>query len=306
MAGCVPGVEIEPWLLRSQGDGARAGRMAAVPLNSVPGALAISVESLFEGEDCPREGPERTVLGRIAAIMDAFNGGQQVLSLEELSERTQLPRSTLHRLAKQLCGVGWVKRDPGGYRLGMRLFELGCLAVEGNRLQEAAFPHLQALAVKTGMSAQLGILDQAEVVYLDRIVAGPLQPPTRRGGRKPAYCTGLGKATIAFDDKAVRAVISSAMPRRTAYTITEPLALLSELNRIRETGIALDRGEAYENLVCVAAPIRESGHAIGAVSVTGLAGNMRWDVAAQAVRSTAAAIWNANCSIGLRATRTRK
>jgi DNA-binding IclR family transcriptional regulator len=280
--------------------------VAAVPLNAVSGALAISVESIFEAEDCPREGPERTVLGRAAAIMDAFEGGQQVLSLAELSDRTQLPKSTLHRLAEQLCGVGWVKRDPRGYRLGIRLFELGCLAVEGDRLREAAFPHLQALAVKTGMSAQLGILDRAEVVYLERIVMGPLQLPTRRGGRNPAYCTGLGKAMIAFDDAAIHSVISSAMPRKTVHTITEPLALLSELSHIRETGIAIDRGEAYENLVCVAAPIRESGHAIGAVSVTGPAGNMRWDIATQAVRSAAAAIWNANCSIGFRVTRTRK
>jgi DNA-binding IclR family transcriptional regulator len=303
-------------------------------LNSVSGALAVS-ERVFEpragrftsaarglardssrltaaplvrddGEDCPREVPERTVLGRAAAIMDAFEGGQQVLSLAELSERTQLPKSTLHRLAEQLCGVGWVKRDPGGYRLGIKLFELGCLAVEGDRLREAAFPHLQALAAKTGMSAQLGILDQVEVVYLERIVMGPLQLPTRRGGRNPAYCTGLGKAMIAFDDAAIHSVISSAMPRKTAHTITEPLVLLSELNRVRQTGIAFDRGEAYENLACVAAPIRESGPAIGAVSVTGSAGRMRWDIAAQAVRSAAAAIWNANCSMGLRVTRTRK
>ena len=302
--------------------------MAAVPLNSVSDALAISEPAdrftsaarglAFdsaplaampqvpdEGEDCPREGPERTVLGRAAAIMDAFEGDQQVLSLAELSERTQLPKSTLHRLAEQLCGVGWVKRDPGGYRLGIRLFELGCLAVEGDRLREAAVPHLQALAVKTGMSAQLGILDRAEVVYLERIVMGPLQLPTRRGGRNPAYCTGLGKAMMAFDDAAIHFVITSAMPRKTAHTITEPLALLAELSHIRETGIAVDRGEAYENLVCVAAPIRASGPAIGAVSVTGPAGNMRWDVATQAVRSAAAAIWNANSSIRLRATRTR-
>ena len=95
-------------------------RVAAVPLNSVSGALAISeppgrftsaARGLAydssrltavppvpdEGEDCPREGPERTVLGRAAAIMDAFEGDQHVLSLAELSERTQLPKSTLDR-----------------------------------------------------------------------------------------------------------------------------------------------------------------------------------------------------------------
>lgn len=245
-----------------------------------------------------RRGSERTVLGRVAAIMEAFNSGQQVLSLGDLSEHTGLPKSTLHRLADQLCQVGWVQREPGGYRVGMRLFELGSLAVEGNRLHEAAFPHLQALAAKTGLSAQLGILDQAEVVYLERIVMGPIRLPTRRGGRKPAYCTALGKAMAAFDDDVIRAVVSARLPRKTANTITEPGALRTELNQVREAGVAFDRGEAYQELVCVAAPIRDSGRAIGAVSVTGAAGRMRWNMATEAVRSTAAAIWNASFRVG--------
>jgi hypothetical protein len=87
------------------------------------------------------------------------------------------------------------------------------------------------------------------------------------------------------------------MPRKTAKTITEPVALWTELKRVREAGVAYDRGEAYEELVCVAAPIRSSGQAIAAVSVTGPAGRMRWSVVTEAVRGTAAAIWNANLSV---------
>ncbi|KPI05293.1 transcriptional regulator, IclR family [Actinobacteria bacterium OK074] len=247
-----------------------------------------------DGETADRNGPGRTVLGRVASIMEAFNSGQQVLSLGDLSECTGLPKSTLHRLADQLCQVGWVERDSGGYRVGMRLFELGSLAVEGNRLQEAALPHLQALVTRTGLSAQLAVLDRAEVVYLERVVAGPLRLPTRRGGRQPAYCTALGKALAAFDDEAVHAVTSAGMPQKTANTITRPLALETELRRVREVGVAFDRGEAYEELVCVAAPIRDSGRAIAAVSVTGPVGLMRWGMASEAVRNAADAIRNAS------------
>ena len=251
-----------------------------------------------------RPPPEHTVLGRSASIMQAFNGAQQVLSLADLNKRTRLPKSTLHRLVDQLCQVGWLERDHGGYRVGLRMFELGTLAVEGNRLHEAAFPHLQALASRTGMAAQLAILDHAEVVYLERIVVGPIRLPTRRGGRKPAYCTALGKAMAAYDADAINAVISAPMPRKTTKTITEPVALWTELKRVREAGVAFDRGEAYAELECVAAPIRGTGHPIGAVSVTGPAGRMRWAVVTEAVRGTAAAIWNANLS--LRATGTTR
>jgi len=246
------------------------------------------------GDRCP---PEHTVLGRSASIMDAFNGAQRVLSLGDLSRRTHLPKSTLHRLLDQLCQVGWLERDRGGYRVGLRMFELGTLAIEGNRLHEAAYPHLQALAARTGLSVQLAILDQADVVYLERIVVGPIRLPTRRGGRKPAYCTALGKAMVAYDDGATQTVTTAPMPRKTTKTITEPYALWRELQQVREAGIAFDRGEAYAELVCVAAPIRSAGRPIGAVSVTGPASRMRWGVAAEAVRSAAAAIWNANLSL---------
>jgi DNA-binding IclR family transcriptional regulator len=271
----------------------------------------VSVTSIVEGagprvpamrrtrddESGDRPPPDHTVLGRSAAIMEAFNGAAPVLSLADLNKRTRLPKSTLHRLVDQLCQVGWLERDRGGYRVGLRMFELGTLAVDGNRLHDAAFPHLQALASRTGLAAQLAILDHAEVVYLERVVVGLIRLPTRRGGRKPAYCTALGKAMAAYDDDAIRAVISAPMPRKTAKTITEPVALWTELKRVREAGVAFDRGEAYQELVCVAAPIRSSGHAIAAVSVTGPADRMRWSVATEAVRSTAAAIWNANLSL---------
>ena len=250
-----------------------------------------------DDESGDRNPPEHTVLGRSAAIMEAFDGAQQVLSLADLNKRTGLPKSTLHRLVDQLCQVGWLERDHGGYRVGLRMFEFGTLAVDGNRLHEAAFPHLQALASRTGLAAQLALLDHAEVVYLERIVVGPIRLPTRRGGRKPAYCTALGKAMAAYDDDAIHALIAAPRPRKTTETITDAAALRTELNRVREAGVAFDRGEAYQELVCVAAPIRSSGQAIAAVSVTGLAGRMRWSVMTEAVRGTAAAIWNANLNL---------
>lgn len=240
-----------------------------------------------------RRSPERTVLGRIASIMEAFDGSQQILGLGDLSERTGLPKSTLHRLGEQLCQVGWMERDAGGYRLGMRMFELGNLAVEENSLYEAALPHLQALAAKSGMSVHLAILDQAEVVQLEKVMNGPPRLTARRGSRQPAYCTAVGKAIAAYDDDALRTILSSPMKRRTDNTITEPFAFRAELSRIRKTGVAFDRGELHEEFVCVAAPIGQSGDMLGAVSVTGFAGRMRWGIAAEAVLSTASAISNA-------------
>ncbi|MFF0814675.1 IclR family transcriptional regulator [Rhodococcus sp. NPDC003318] len=265
------------------------------PADTYIESLIETVEPTFDASPSSRgrrSGSERTVLGRAAVIMDAFNSTHRVLSLIELSHRTGLPKSTLHRLAEQLCQVGWIRRVPGGYRIGMRMFELGSLALEADRLQEAAYPHLRSLAARTGMYVHLSIPNEAEVVHLERIAAGPLRLATRRGERAPAYCTALGKAMAASDDDLTQAVLDAPMPRRTDNTITDERALLDEFRRVRHSGIAVDRSEYCPQIVCVAAPIRQGHTVVGAISVTGTAGQIRGDVASASVLDTAASIMN--------------
>lgn len=242
----------------------------------------------------------RSLVGRIAAIMDAFDGDQAVLTLVELSRLSGLPKSTAHRLAEQLRDLGWLERDYRGYRVGIRLFELGGLAVGHNQLREAALPHLHALANKAGHAVQLGVLDGDEVVYLERIVVGPYRLPTHPGARMPAYCTGLGKAMLAFDELATERVIETEMPRLTPTTITSPQGLREALERVRTEGVAFDLQEAYEGVGCVAAPIRNAGRAIGAVSVTGPIARISLPELAEAVQLTATNIWNERFEPGRR------
>lgn len=253
----------------------------------------------FASEPCDADPERRSVLGRIAAIMDAFDQGEPVLTLSDLSAAANLPKSTVHRLVEQLRALGWLERDcHNGYRIGMRLFELGGLAPQYNQLRDVAYPHLHALAAKTGLAVQLGVLDHCEVVYLERIVIGGFQLPTRLGGRMPAHCTGLGKAMLAFDDMAADVVLGSTLARLTDYTITDPEALRVNLAQVRASGIAFDLKESHDGLGCVAAPLRNSGRAIGAISVTGPLIRMEWDAIAEAVRNTAASIWNARFAPG--------
>jgi DNA-binding IclR family transcriptional regulator len=235
--------------------------------------------------------PCRTVLGRLDAILASFGTSDRVLSLSEISRRIGLPKSTVHRLADQLCAVGWLERNSGGYRVGLKLLELGGVALQRNGLREVAFRHIYALAQKTGLAVQLAILDHNEVVYLERIVLTRFRVPTRVGGRQPAYCTALGKAMLAFEDEPNQESVLANMPRRTEFTITDPQALRAQFADICRTGIAYDREEAYNGLACVASPIRSSGRAIGALSVTGPVGRLPLQTIAQEVRNTALAVW---------------
>lgn len=257
---------------------------------NVVSARAIGGEFEPSSDACE---PGRTVLRRVAAIMNAFHDGDSALSLVDLSARVHLPKSTVHRLAEQLRAIGWLERDHAGYRVGLRMFEIGGLALERNRLRDAAFPHLLALVSKTGLSAQLAVPEGRDVVYLERVLVGGYRVPTRLGGRMPAHCTALGKAMLAFDEVTTDEVLSGVLERRTDTTITDPEALRSNLREVRASGVAFDINESCDALVCAAAPIRNSGRAIGAVSVTGPVHLMEWDVAVDAVQHAAASIWAA-------------
>lgn len=253
-----------------------------------------TVTDVRTGDDDEASGtpdPGRSLVGRLGAIMDAFDHDRAELSLVDLGRRSGLPKSTAHRLAEQLCELGWLERNYRGYRVGMRLFELGALAVGHQQLREAALPHLHSLATRAGTAVQLGILDGVEVVYLERILVGPYRLPTRPGARMPAYCTGLGKAMLAYDELAVEQVLDAGLPRRTPTTIITAGRLRDVLDRVRATGVAYDLQECYEGMGCVAAPIRSAGRAIAAVSVTGPIEDVDLPALAGAVQRAAAHIW---------------
>jgi DNA-binding IclR family transcriptional regulator len=231
-------------------------------------------------------------VGRLEAILASFDGCDHALALSEISHRVGLPKSTVHRLANQLCAVGWLERNSGGYRVGLKLLELGSVALQRTGLREVAFKHIHSLALRTGLAVHLAILDRGEVVYLDRIAMTRFTLPTRVGGREPAYCTALGKAILAFEDQDSQASALADMPRRTEFTIIEPRAMQAALESTRRTGVAYDREEAYKGLGCVASPIRSGGRAIGAVSVTGPIARMRAHSLVHDVRNTALAVWS--------------
>ncbi len=238
------------------------------------------------------DGQASTVVGRLEAILASFDGEDHALGLSEISHRVGLPKSTVHRLANQLCAVGWLERNSGGYRVGLKLLELGSVALQRTGLREAAYKHLHSLAQRTGLVVHLGILDHDEVVYLDRVTTSRVSLPTRVGGREPAYCTALGKAMLAFEAPARQAAALTGSRRRTEFTIIEPRAIQAALDNARQTGVAYDREEAYKGLGCVASPIRSGDRVMGAVSVTGPIARIRAHSLVHEVRNTAIAIWS--------------
>jgi len=228
------------------------------------------------------------VIDRVSLVLDAFDGPGR-LTLAQIVRRTGLPRSSAHRMLERLVQLRWLRRDGRDYELGMRLVELGSLAVHQDRLHRAAIPLLHDLHRATGLVVHLAVLDGTDVMYLekigDRMIAAI---PTRVGGRQPAHCTAVGKAILAYNDDAD----ADLAIRKTKYSISSASQLVAELAKVRAHGVAFEREETVPGFGCVAAPIGGPGAAVAAVSVCGVMCRMKFDQRLAApVRMTAMGIW---------------
>jgi DNA-binding IclR family transcriptional regulator len=152
---------------------------------------------------------------------------------------------------------------------------------------------MEDLLQATAHTVHLAVLDGTEVVYLEKLMGRGGPPlPSRVGGRMPAYCTGVGKALLAFSPPAtVDAVAASEMVRRTPRTVTTPALLTRELADIRRSGLAFDREESTPGVVCVACPVLgATGEVVAAVSISGWTNRLDTGRVASAVRTATLSI----------------
>jgi DNA-binding IclR family transcriptional regulator len=217
--------------------------------------------------------PPTSMVERMTAIMDAFDGPTLRLTLEEVAERTGLPRSTTHRILDQLVQLGWVARTDRGYGLGPRALGLGRPATDtGVELRHAAAPRLHELQVRTGLVVHLSVLDGTDIVYLDKLGGrAAAAVPSRVGARAPAHSTAGGKAMLALLPwERTEQLLRGHLRRRTPRTIGDLALLRQELQRIRQRhGLAFEEGESVPGVSCVAAAIRDTEGPVAAISLCG-------------------------------------
>ena len=207
-----------------------------------------------------------------ARVLKAFLTREESLGVSELSRRLGLGKSAVHRLLSTLAAEGLVEQDPrtGGYRLGIVMFELGEAVKVHLDLHAAAAPVLAHLREQTGESAQVGVLDGDEVVYVDRLEsAHSLRLFTETGRRVPAHCTSSGKILLAHLDGPARAeYLRRPLARYTPHSVTDPDVLAAELARVRVEGWAEAFNEREIGVASVAAPVRDArGEVVAARSV---------------------------------------
>jgi IclR family transcriptional regulator, KDG regulon repressor len=220
------------------------------------------------------EGHADGTVGKALDVLDMVARHGRPLRFSDLLAQADYPKATLYRLLQTLTHQGMLTLDPdqGTYALGVRLVRLAHAAWAQSSLAPIARPYLDELAQETGETIHLAQMDQGQVLYVDkRNAARPVEMFAQAGKVGPAYCTGVGKAMLAYLDEAT---LESAIARQSFHPFTPNTLhtsdlLKAELAAIRLRGFGFDREEHEPGIICCAVPIlTRTGRAIGAVSVT--------------------------------------
>jgi DNA-binding IclR family transcriptional regulator len=196
------------------------------------------------------------------------------MSASKMAAHLDTSRAASHRFLTTLRDLGYVeKTDEGRFRLSFKVLELGMKKLEGFEIRHTVYPFMQEIAMAFGETVNLGHWDGSAIVHLDKVNSKEiLRLDVGMGAAAPAYCTGLGKAVLAFlSDNELSAYLESvaltAMSPKTIVTIDR---LNAEIARIRRCGYAVDNEELSLGLRCVAAPIFDyTGSPNYALSISG-------------------------------------
>ena len=246
---------------------------AAMKVNSRVSAVRL------KGRTGPVNSPEKHLgsadgtVGKALEVLDAVAAFERPVKFTELQEKSPYPKATLYRLLQTLTNQNLLSHDgeTGTYTLGLRLIRLAHTAWETASLAPIARPFIERLAAETGESVHLAQLDNGQVIFVDKIKATDRFETLAQVGKvAPAYCTGVGKAMMAFlSPKRLEIVLrQQSFFAYTPATHRSVETLLAELDTVRREGIAFDRQEHEEGINSIAAPIFISnGRVIGALSV---------------------------------------
>jgi len=214
-------------------------------------------------------------LEKALQILQMLATSRSGLSLQEIVQRTGLPRSSVHCILVTLQRQDFLYRNESTsrYMFGLKLFSLANMALSGLRLRDQAAPFLYSLMHQTQLTVHLAILERNEALLVAKVDApGIVRLATWLGKRMELHCTGLGKALMChWDEERIDAVIAEhGLPRHNDNTIASVKRLKQDLSKAADRGYAVDDEEDEIGLRCIGVPVFDhTGSVVAAVSVAG-------------------------------------
>jgi len=201
---------------------------------------------------------DHTVTGRVTAILEVVSADSERTTLARLAAETGIPKPTVRRIANQLVGLQILRRDPQGYRLGIRLIELGAAAATQLRTSDLLAPYVHELHERTRQIAWVAVVDGDSIVVLDTAFGREHAPimATEWSLRMPlavTAATAAGHLMLAAQPASVEQLLrSGGLARLTPHTVTSSRMFLDKIQRAAATGMSHEWEEARLGWWCCA------------------------------------------------------
>lgn len=205
-------------------------------------------------------------------ILRLFSMEKPVWGVTEIANTLQLNKSTVSRLIGDLVSEGYLEKTKNKYRLGLSLLCLSGVITSHLEIHREAQDSLKTLVSKLEETAHISILEESNITYLLKVECKhPVRLLSHIGKNNPATCTSSGKILLAHQSKEIlHELIENDLPKMGPNSITDPKELLRDIDKVRNQGYSVCIDEMHEDVVSIAAPIRDyTGQVIAAVSVAG-------------------------------------
>jgi IclR family pca regulon transcriptional regulator len=208
-------------------------------------------------------------------ILECFTAERLEMTLSEVAAAASLDPGTAFRMLNTLAMLGYLARVPDSkrFRLTLKAADLGLHAIGGADLRELARPILRSLVGELSEAASLGVLDGADILYIERVRAGVarLGVDIRIGTTIPAYCSAIGHVILAYLPKRDLGRVLASQPRPgTMPAVPVPRAAIDRsIAEVRAQGYALRDSYLGNGLRVLAVPVLDiDGYPVAALSVS--------------------------------------
>lgn len=212
---------------------------------------------------------------RTIQVLNSFAVKEKELGVTELSKIVNLNKSAVHRILVTLNDEGLVVKNQVSqkYYLGIKLFELGCIAQKKMEIRNCALPIMKELVEKTEESVDLNIISNRKRVSIEKIESfHSIRNVIELGKNLPLYTGGSGKVLLAFlpDEEIDKFIQEEKLISFTQNTITDPVKLKENLKEIRKKGYGIAFEERILGGVSIGAPIwNYMGRVVASLSISG-------------------------------------
>lgn len=241
--------------------------------------MKLSLPKARRGLASPEQAEEKNLgvpaLERGLAMLELLAQQPQGATLSEVTAALEVSPASAFRIATALEELGYLRREEGTKKFFVtrKLLLLGQPQATSRSLVECAVDSMRQVLAATGETTQLCCLAEDQCVVIDQLPSvHPFKYIVDLGSRAPVHCAAPGKAMLAFlpEDELEPLLAHVKLDKHTEKTITSRKELRAELERIRANGYAVDHGEHFDGIHCVAAPLlNHHGHVIAAITIAG-------------------------------------